>query len=378
MPLHLAESGWSLFVLTLFNALTEGSTFALIAVGYTMVYGIVRLINFAHGEVYMVGAVTAWWLFVTPQVPLWLALLLAMGVCAALGWSLDRLAYRPLRNSTRLAALITAIGMSLILQTVVQLVISPNFQSFPETTRAKVKDAGIAARAAPDPAAADVGELRIGAEVPVWQGERPTDGWVPIGWTRAGETEPALAWAPAASLEVKQGLPAAVNADLLGGARIKLPLKDVLIWIAAAVMMTGLHLLVQRTRLGKAMRACALDRTTAALMGIDVNRVIAATFMIGSAMAAVAGVLYSVKVGGNISFRMGYYPGVIAFAAAVLGGIGDLKGALLGGMLLGFAKAFFATYVRSEYDFAFCFSVMILVIIFRPYGLLGRPSAVRA
>jgi branched-chain amino acid transport system permease protein len=177
---------------------------------------------------------------------------------------------------------------------------------------------------------------------------------------------------------VKQGLPPLLNANLLGGSDVKLPVKDVLIWVAAAAMMTGLHLLVQRTRLGKAMRACALDQTTAALMGVDVNRVISATFMIGSAMAAVAGVLYSVRVGGNISFRMGYYPGVIAFAAAVLGGIGNLKGALLGGLLLGFAKAFFATYAYSEYDFAFCFSVMIGVIIFRPYGLLGRPSSVRA
>jgi branched-chain amino acid transport system permease protein len=126
------------------------------------------------------------------------------------------------------------------------------------------------------------------------------------------------------------------------------------------------------------MRACASDPTTAALMGVDVDRTIAATFMIGSAMAAVAGVLYSLRVGGNISFRMGYYPGVIAFAAAVLGGIGDLRGALLGGMLLGAARAFWASYLPSDYDFAFCFSIMIAVIIVRPYGLLGKPSSVRA
>jgi branched-chain amino acid transport system permease protein len=154
--------------------------------------------------------------------------------------------------------------------------------------------------------------------------------------------------------------------------------KDVLIWVAAAVMMGGLHLLVQRTKIGRAMRACALDQTTAALMGVDVNRVIAVTFALGSAMAAVAGVLYAIKVGGNINFRMGYYPGVIAFAAAVLGGIGDLKGALLGGMLLGFCKAFCAAYLSSQYDFACCFSVMILIIIVRPYGLLGRAGATRA
>lgn len=378
MPLFLADGGASLLVLTLFNALTEGSTYALIAVGYTMVYGIVRLINFAHGEVYMVGAVTAWWLFVTPQVPLWLALPLGMGVCALLGWLLDRLAYRPLRKSTRLAALITAIGMSLILQTLVQLILDPNFHAFPEAPRAKVEQPDVVARERPDASAPALGPLRVGAEVRVWEAAAPQEGWTAIAWTRPGAAGPEEAWVPAASVRVQQGLPPALNANLLGGSEIKLPVKDVLIWVAAGAMMFGLHVLVQKTRLGKAMRACALDQTTAALMGIDVNRVIAATFMIGSAMAAVAGVLYSVRVGGNISFRMGYYPGVIAFAAAVLGGIGDLKGALLGGMLLGFAKAFWATYLPSEYDFAFCFSVMILVIIFRPYGLLGRASAVRA
>lgn len=376
MPLFLADA--SLLLLTLFNALTEGSTYALIAVGYTMVYGIVRLINFAHGEVYMVGAVTAWWLFVTPQVPLWLALPLGMGVCALLGWLLDRLAYRPLRGSTRLAALITAIGMSLILQTIVQLALDPNFHSFPETSRARVVADGTVARAEPRPDAPEVATLNAGTQPPVWLDAPAAPGWVAVAWTRAGSSTPEPAWIVSDALAVKQGLPPLLNANLLGSSSVKLPLKDVLIWAAAAAVMAGLHLLVQRTRLGKAMRACALDQTTAALMGIDVNRVIAATFMIGSAMAAVAGVLYSVKVGGNISFRMGYYPGVIAFAAAVLGGIGDLKGALLGGMLLGFAKAFWATYLPSEYDFAFCFSVMILVIIFRPYGLLGRASAVRA
>ncbi len=179
--------------------------------------------------------------------------------------------------------------------------------------------------------------------------------------------------------EARQGIPSFFNENTLGaGASLKLPYKDVLIWIAAALMMGGLHLLVQKTKIGRAMRACSLDQTTAALMGVDVNRVIVTTFMIGSAMAAVAGVLYSLKVGGNIYFRMGYYPGVIAFAAAVLGGIGDIKGALLGGMLLGFSKAFFATYLWPEYDFAFCFTVMIVVIIFRPYGLLGKASAKRA
>jgi branched-subunit amino acid ABC-type transport system permease component len=286
---------------------------------------------------------------------------------------------------SRLTALITAIGMSLVLQTSVQMLLDPNFHSFPESARAIVK-VECEARAEPRADEPRLDTLRPGAEPPVVEAAEEVEGWVPIAWQTPGEGAPRRVWVEAKNVDVQQGLPPALNANLLAPRRdrsveapgLKLPLKDVLIWIAAAAMMFGLHWLVQRTRLGKAMRACALDQTTAALMGVDVNRVIAATFMIGSAMAAVAGVLYSVKVGGNISFRMGYYPGVIAFAAAVLGGIGDLKGALLGGMLLGFAKAYFATYVRSEYDFAFCFAVMIAVIIFRPYGLLGRPSSVRA
>jgi branched-chain amino acid transport system permease protein len=402
VSLVLADGGASLLVLTLFNALTEGSTYALIAVGYTMVYGIVRLINFAHGEVYMIGGVTAWWLFSSPQVPLWLALPLSMALCAGLGWLLERVAYRPLRGSTRLTALITAIGMSLILQTAVQLLLSPNPQSFKERPEARCKADGTRLHDRPEGASAELALLNAGKSVPLWREPvAPTPGWVAVAWQRAGDERASAAWLRADSVTLQQGLPEFLNANLLpawagGGDEpadaaatqaaddrrappLKLPAKDVVIWVVSAAMMLGLHLLVQRTRLGKAMRACALDMTTAALMGIDVNRVIAATFMIGSAMAAVAGVLYSIKVGGQIKFNMGYYPGVIAFTAAVLGGIGNLKGALLGGMLLGVCRAFWATYSgRAEYDFAFCFSVMIVVVIVRPYGLLGRPSATRA
>ena len=374
MPLFLADGGgFDLFLLTLFNALTEGSTYALIAVGYTMVYGIIQLINFAHGEVYMIGAVTAWWLFTALQVPLVIAIPIAMAVCAALGLGLDVVAYRPLRHSTRLAALITAIGMSLILQTAVQLILDADFHSFPETTTAEIIGEDVVGRAEPSAGAEVLAELRQGAK-PAVDGRQGD--WVSVSWTTDAGRQPV--WVEADAVSLEQGLPRALNSNLLGEAELKLPVKDVLIWIAAAVMMGGLHMLVQKTKIGRAMRACALDKTTAALMGVDVNKVIVITFMIGSAMAAVAGVLYSIKVGGNIYFRMGYYPGVIAFAAAVLGGIGDLKGALLGGMLLGFAKAFWATYLPSEYDFAFCFTVMILVIIFRPYGLLGRAGANRA
>jgi branched-chain amino acid transport system permease protein len=378
VPLFLADGGGPDFLVALFNALTEGATYALIAVGYTMVYGIVRLINFAHGEVYMIGAVTAWWLFDSPQVPLWLALPLAMLVCAALGWFLERVAYRPLRGSTRLVALITAIGASLILQTTVQLVLSPNPQSFRERWEARVRADGTPLFERPAEDAPRLEQLNAGKQVPMWRGRVETPaGWTPVAWKRgAGEAE--VAWLRADAVQVQRGLPELLNRNVLGDSTRKLPVKDVLVWVAAGAMMLGLHLLVQRTKLGKAMRACSQDLTTAALMGIDVNRVISATFMIGSAMAAVAGVLYSIKVGGQINFAMGYYPGVIAFAAAVLGGIGNLKGALLGGLLLGGARSFFSAYVSSEYEFAICFSLMIGVIIFRPYGLLGRPTAVRA
>jgi branched-chain amino acid transport system permease protein len=373
MPLFLAEGGLDLFLITLFNALTEGSTYALIAVGYTMVYGIIQLINFAHGEVYMIGAVVAWWLFVTLQVPLVIAVPIAMAVCALLGLGLDVVAYRPLRHSTRLAALITAIGMSLILQTAVQLILDADFHSFPETTTAEILADDAVGRAEPALDAEVVADLRQGAKPAV--AER-RGGWVSVSWTTSDGRRPV--WIEKDEVHLEQGVPRILNENLLGESELKLPFKDVLIWIAAALMMGGLQMLVQRTKIGRAMRACAQDKTTAALMGVEVNKVIVITFMIGSAMAAVAGVLYSIKVGGNIYFRMGYYPGVIAFAAAVLGGIGDLKGALLGGMLLGFAKAFWATYLPSEYDFAFCFTVMIIVIIFRPYGLLGKAGATRA
>ncbi len=291
----------------LLNALTLGAIYALIAVGYTMVYGIIKLINFAHGEVYMAGAMFAWFFVTQWGVHLLLALPMAMVCCALLGAALDFIAYRPLRNSTRLAALITAIGMSLILQTVAQLVFGARPKSFPS----------------------DVVPAFFGNEL-----------FTVFGSSVAG--------------------------------------KDVAIWVAALVSMVGLDLLVRKTTVGRAMRACSLDQKTAALMGVNVNRVIVYTFMIGSALAAVAGVLYALKVGGNIEPRMGYYPGLIAFAAAVLGGIGNIRGAMLGGMLIGATQALGAGYLSAAYDFAYAFLVMILVILVRPYGLLGQAGAKRA
>ncbi len=299
-----------LFIRTLFDAITTGFLYALIAVGYTMVYGIIKLINFAHGEIFMIGAfiglLCVQALFgVAGGAALFVAIPLAMFGCALIGWVMDIIAYKPLRRSTRLAALITAIGVSLSLQTVVQL-FTPDFHEF---------------TAAQLPRFFDTGPLIFG---------------------------------------------------------VKLLYKELSVWIAAALLMIGLDLLVNWTKTGKAMRACALDKSTAALMGINVNRVIANTFMIGSAMAAIAGILQGIKVGGNINFRFGYYPGLIAFAAAVLGGIGSVRGAFLGGLIIGFTQVFLQAYINIKYGFSFAFGVMILTIIVRPCGILGQPEAKRA
>jgi len=300
-----------LFIRTLFDAITTGFLYSLIAVGYTMVYGIIKLINFAHGEVFMIGAFFG--LMVVNMTAAFLggfSILLAVPVamfgCAVLGFTMDIIAYKPLRGATRLAALITAIGVSLSLQTIVQL-FTPEYHHFPA------------------------------AHLPEFFDK--------------------------AALQVQQ---------------VSLLWKELSVWVAAATLMVGLDLLVNWTKTGKAMRACALDKSTAALMGINVNRVIATTFMIGSAMAAVAGILQGIKVGGNINFRFGYYPGLIAFAAAVLGGIGSIRGAFLGGLVIGFTQVFMQTYVNISYGFSFAFGVMILTIIVRPVGILGRPEAKRA
>jgi len=399
---------WGYFLKTLCNALSEGSIYALIAVGYTMVYGIIKLINFAHGEVYMIGAMVSVWLFVEQQLPLLAVIPLSMLVCAGLGLFLDTVAYKPLRKSTRLAALITAIGMSLILQGVVQL-ITPNYHALPsDTTATVVGEEKVEALAEPRAGAEAVAKVRPDQARPVTDASNKE--FVGVSWRIKAGTDPVTVWLPRDAVKIEQGLPDVLDRSVVGEVAFaapaqedvdgepaisifRLPLKDVLVWITAFAMMGGLHLLVQKTKIGKAMRACALDQTTASLMGVNVNRVIAFTFMVGSAMAAVAGILYSIKVGGNIFFRMGYYPGVIAFAAAVLGGIGHLKGALVGAMLLGFASSFWQGYANwglhtlvpgsggkdlSPYNFAFCFLVMIVVIVFRPYGLLGRAGADRA
>lgn len=303
----------------LINGVTVGSVYALVALGYTMVYGIIGLINFAHGDVVMVGAMVATTLVAAflgadpGSTSAWLAvtgaLLLAIPLCMALGWLAERFAYRPLRRAPRLAALITAIGVSIIIQNIAMMVWGRNYLSFPHII------------------------------------------------------EP--------------------NIVQLGGARISM--LQIIIILSATAIMAGLLLVVHRTRLGTAMRATAQNREVAGLMGVNINTVISAAFLIGSALAAVAGVMVTTYYG-VAQYTMGFMLGLKAFTAAVLGGIGNLGGAMLGGLLLGIIESLGAGYIGdltngvfgSNYQDVFSFIVLILVLVFRPSGLLGERVGDRA
>ena len=298
------------------NGLVQGSVYALVALGYTMVYGILGLINFAHGEVVMVGAMLAlsaltallgWG--VPPILALPLSVGLAMAGCVALGYSIERIAYRPLRHAPRLAPLITAIGVSIVLQNLAMMIWGRQYHSFP----------------------------------PIFSS----------------------------------------NSHVLGGAII----NDIQIAIVvlAVLIMAGLMVVVHRTRLGRAMRAVAENQHAAQLMGVDVNRVISVTFMLGSALAAIAGLMVSANYG-LAHYYMGFLLGLKAFTAAVLGGIGNLRGAMLGGLLLGLIESlgtgyigdFTGGFLGSNYQDVFAFFVLIAVLVFRPSGLLGERIAERA
>ena len=305
-----------IFIQQLINGLTLGSVYAVVALGYTMVYGIIQLINFAHGEVVMIGAMVAFTLIgvlvPTGMHPL-LVVLLATGcavpVCMLIGYAMERLAYRPLRRAPRLAPLITAIGVSIILQHLALLVWSRNNLAFPQIIK--------------------------------------------------------------------------TESYHIGGATITN--VQIAIMAMSLVMMAGLALLVYRTRLGTAMRATAQNAQVAGLMGIDINRMIAATFVIGAALAAVAGVMVG-SYYGIAHYQMGALLGLKAFSAAVLGGIGNLPGAMLGGLLLGVVEALGAGYIGdltgdvfgSNYQDVFAFLVLIAVLVFRPSGLLGERVGDRA
>jgi branched-chain amino acid transport system permease protein len=298
------------------NGLVLGSVYALVALGYTMVYGILQLINFAHGDVLMIGAMVGVSMVILLSktglpgpVVLLIALLVAIPVCIVLSLFIERVAYRPLRNAPRLAPLITAIGVSIVLQTMAMIIWKPNPIVFPDllsTTPVQIFGAVLAP-------------------------------------------------------------------------------KQILILVVSAAMMAGLALLVNKTKLGRAMRATAENPRIAGLMGVNANQVIAATFAIGAALAAVAGVLVAMNY--NIAqFSMGFIPGLKAFTAAVLGGIGNIAGAVLGGLLLGVIESLGAGYVGdltggflgSHYQDIFAFVVLIVVLVFRPSGIMGERVADRA
>ncbi len=297
-----------------FNALTFGGIYALIALGYTMVYGIIELINFAHGDVFMVGAFVSMSVIVgmgftgaiNDPVTLLFVLVVAFGVTmplmGLLGVGIERFAYRPLRNAPRLAPLITAIGVSFILQNVIQIIYGPSPKSTPQiipfTARFELFGASIA--------------------------------WI-----------------------------------------------SVFIFAVTVILTLGLSLFVARSRLGRAMRSTAQDREAAQLMGVNINTTIALTFFLGSALAGAAGVVYGMSIG-TISFALGFSAGLKAFTAAVLGGIGNLTGAVLGGFLIGFLEVAAAQLGYASWSEAITFGVLVLVLVFRPSGLLGQPLGERA
>lgn len=374
------------FISTFYDAATLGAIYALIAVGYTMVYGIIKLINFAHGEIIMVGAFVS--LLASQKLAasmgVWAlaaAVPTAMGCCAMLGATIDWMAYLPLRRKKRWSDLISAFAVVLAAGMAVLYFISGG--TGPLASERLRGGLAVALLLLPglfalllflDHAHALERPRRLIAV------DRLNALIVAIGMSLYLQTLAQLIWGARYHALPEAAIPAFFSAQVPGtefrGAALQW--KQAIVWLTALALMLFLSFIVRSTRLGRAMRATALDKQTAALMGVNVDRVIIATFMIGSAMAAVAGALLAVKVGGNISYRMGYYPGVIAFAAAVLGGIGNINGAAAGGLLIGLAQAFGMTYVSSELDFVFGFGIMILVIAFRPWGLFGRPDAARA
>ena len=302
------------FVQQLVNGLTLGSIYGLIAIGYTMVYGIIGMINFAHGDVFMIGAFISLAVFLVLTtvlgitflpVVLLLALVVSMLFTSAWGWTIERLAYRPLRGSFRLAPLITAIGMSIVLQNFVQV-----------TQGARVK---------PLP--------------PQIQG----------------------------GIELMSGS--------VDGAKISAQLSYMQMIIIATtfVLMVGFSLLISKTSLGRSQRACEQDRKMASLLGVNVDRTISLTFIMGAALAAVAGLMFMLLYG-VIDFYIGFLAGVKAFTAAVLGGIGSLPGAMLGGLLIGLIEVFWSAYFSVEYKDVAAFAILAIVLIFMPSGLLGKPE----
>lgn len=298
------------FLQQLINGVTLGSIYGLIAIGYTMVFGIIGMVNFAHGDVFMVSAFIALITFLVitsflGMVPVALAILVMLIVAMALtslwNWTIERVAYRPLRGSFRLAPLISAIGMSIFLANFVQVTQGPRNKPVP-------------------PMLTDVIVL--------------------------------------------------VKSDVYN---VTISYKQIMIVCVTVILLAGFWYLVQKTPLGRAQRACEQDRKMASLLGVDVDRTISLTFVMGAALAAVAGVMYMVYYG-VVSFSDGFNPGVKAFTAAVLGGIGSLPGAVLGGLLIGLIEVFWSAYFTIDYKDVAAFSILAIVLIFMPQGILGKPE----
>jgi branched-chain amino acid transport system permease protein len=303
------QGGMEYFLQQLINGVTLGATYGLIAIGYTMVYGIIGMINFAHGDIYMVGAFISLvgflllGFFGITYVPLacLLVLVFAMVFTAVYGWAVERLAYRPLRGSQRLAPLISAIGVSIVLQNFVQ--------------------------------------LSQGARVKPLQ---------PM---------------------INGGITLVPDADF----PVTISYIKIMIIVTTVVLMAGFTLIIKYTSLGRAQRAAEQDMTMASLLGVNVDRTISATFVIGAMLAAVAGLMVTLYYG-VVDFYIGFIVGIKAFTAAVLGGIGSVPGAMLGGMLIGLIEAFWSGYFSIEYKDVAAFSILVFVLIFRPTGLLGKPE----
>jgi branched-chain amino acid transport system permease protein len=298
------------FVQQLINGVTLGSIYGLIAIGYTMVFGIIGMVNFAHGDVFMVSSfialiafliVTAWLGVSSIALALLIILIVAMLFTSLINWVIERVAYRPLRGSFRLAPLISAIGMSIFLSNFVQVTQGPRNKSIP----------------------------------PMIQGE----------FVLSNRNDFALT----------------------------LSYKQLIIWGITAVLLVAFWYLVAKTRLGRAQRACEQDQKMAALVGVDVDRTISMTFVIAAALAAVAGTMYLMYYG-VVNFADGFVPGVKAFTAAVLGGIGSLPGAVVGGILIGLIETLWSAYFSIDYKDVAAFSVLAITLIFLPQGLFGRPD----
>ncbi|HZN28108.1 MAG TPA: branched-chain amino acid ABC transporter permease LivH [Xanthobacteraceae bacterium] len=299
------------FVQQLINGITLGSIYGLIAIGYTMVFGIIGMVNFAHGDVFMVSAfialialliLTTWIGIGSVVLALLIVLIIAMALTSLVNWAIERVAYRPLRGSHRLAPLISAIGMSIFLSNFVQVAQGPRNKSIPPMFN----------------------------EVIVLMSE-------PDGY------EVAVSY------------------------------KQIVVWLVTAALLAGFWFVVSKTALGRAQRACEQDQRMAALLGVNVDRTVSITFVMAAALAAVAGTMYLMYYG-VVSFADGFVPGVKAFTAAVLGGIGSLPGAVIGGLLIGLIETLWSAYFSIDYKDVAAFSILVIAMIFLPHGLLGRPD----